>query len=239
MPFNIFKRQPKQPDSGLERGWQFYARPNTLEPVGYVFRIDEHGVRFPVTQFPVETVEGVEAGVKVQQRIELKAGVLARFLELLDLSADTSAGRARVLDFEIHEPIRVSSMDVAIEGALRDFLDGFTAKKGHRYYVIRQTRSATSMTYSLTSEFLAELGGEAEVSAGLKAGARLKVAGGDRYEIHQEFPERMLVTFQPERIERVSFGLAEGGAFGLTPVADTLDWREPPASLDTGPEGCG
>lgn len=226
MVFSFFKRKRRQPEMGLERGWQFYARPNTLEPVGYVFRIDEDGVRFPVTHFQVEQEEGVEAGVKVSQRVEVKTGILARFLELIDLGADASFGRTRVLEFEIHDPIRVSSTDVAMDAALKDFLREFTGKEKNRYFVIRQTRSASSMTFRMSAELVAELGGKGKVSDGLKAGATLKVDRAGQYEVHQTFPERLLVTFQPDRIERVTAGLAEEGAFGLTPTVEMLEWRE-------------
>lgn len=229
MPFSIFKRKPKAIDEGLEQGWQFYARPNTLEQVGYVFRIDGDGVRFPVVQLAPKTMEGPEAGVRVHKRIEAKAGVLARFLDLIDVSANASVGRTRTLDFEIREPIRILSTDSEIETALDGFLDGFTPKDGNRYYVIRQTRSASSMSFRITSDLLAELGGEAAVSANVNAGLTLNALNGHEFEINQTFPERLLVTFQPERIERVSAGLAGSGAYGLTPVTQALEWREPAA----------
>ena len=92
MAISIFGRKRKQPEPGLERGWQFHARPNNLEPVGFVFRIDRHGVRYPVTQLEVESDEGVEAAVKVRQRMEVKVGALARFLQIIDLNADASVG---------------------------------------------------------------------------------------------------------------------------------------------------
>ncbi len=227
MAFNIFKRRRREPEMGLERGWQFYARPNTLEPVGYVFRIDADGVRFPVTRCDVDTEEGIEAGVRVTQRLEVKAGIVARFLDLIDLGAEANVGRSRLLEFEIHEPIRVSSTDVAMEAAMKDFLRDFTGKKGNRYFVIRQTRSATSMIFRLSADFVADLGGEGKVSGGLKGGAQLKVDRAGNYEVHKAFPERLLVTFQPDRIERVAAGLAEEGGFGLTPTTETLVWREP------------
>ncbi len=227
MVFSILKRKPKTIEPGLERGWQFYARPNTLETVGYVFRIDEDDVRYPVTRLKVKTEKGVEAGVKVSQRMDVKAGVLARFLELIDLDADASIGRARLLEFEINEPIRVMTTEVAMEAALKKFQRGFTGKKGSRYYVICQTRSASSMTFRLSADFVAELGGEGKLSEDLKAGASLKVGRSGVYEIHQAFPERLLVTFQALRLERISAGLAEEGALGLVPATEMLEWREP------------
>lgn len=229
MPFSIFRRKSPETGQGLEKGWQFYARPNTLETVGYVFRIDRDGVRFPVTGLNPEVMEGQEAGVRVHQRLKVKASALARFLDLVDFSADASLGRTRTLDFEINEPVRILATDAAMEAELEPFLEGFRPKEGNSYYVIRQTRSATSMTFRLNSDLIAELGGEAKVSANLRVGAKLEVGIGNAYEIHAEFPERLLVTFQPERIIRVSAGLAEAGSYGLAPVTQTLEWREPAA----------
>lgn len=230
MPFNIFRRKPLETGQGLDKGWQFHSRPNTLETVGYVFRIDADGVRYPVTRLSPEVLEGPEAGVSVHQRLDVKASAFARFLEVVDVSADASVGRTRSLEFEINEPVRILATDAAMEAVLEPVLKDFRPKAGNSYYVIRQTRSAKSMTFRINSDLMAELGGEAKVSANLRAGAKLDVGIGNAYSIHAKFPERLLVTFQPERILRVSAGLAEAGSYGLAPVTQTLDWREPAAN---------
>jgi hypothetical protein len=227
MRFSIYRRKPPQTGVGLETGWQFFAYPNTLETVGFVFRIGGDGIRLPVAFLAPNVIQGQEAGIHVHQRFEVKASVLARFLNLIDLSADTSVGHKRTLNFEIKEPIRTLTTDAAIEAELEPFLEGFRPDEDSSYYVIRQTRSATSMTFRFGSDLMAELGGEAKVSANLCAGAKLNLGSETAYEIDAKFPERLLVTFQPERIVRISAGLAKAGSYGLAPVTKTLEWREP------------
>ncbi len=79
MPISLFGSGKRQPAQVLEEGWQLYAKPTTLEPVGTLFRIDDAGRRFMVDQVSIETQEGAEAAAKVQQRVQAHIGFFARF----------------------------------------------------------------------------------------------------------------------------------------------------------------
>src|SRR4051812_31015749 len=82
MPISFFGRGNREPAQVLEEGWQLYAKPTTLEPVGTLFRIDSAGRRFLVDQVTVQTQEGAEATAKVQQQVRVDVGFFARFLGL-------------------------------------------------------------------------------------------------------------------------------------------------------------
>lgn len=227
MPISLFGRDKRQPAQVLEEGWQLYAKPTTLEPVGTLFRIDDAARRFMVDQVPVETQEGAEAAAKVQQRIHANIGFFARFLGLDSYSVKLGVQNAETLEFEIGNPVRQMAFDAAMDQAMAPVLAGLKYRADNRYYVIRETRSATAMTYRLTQVQLGEIGGEMSLAAALGAGAKIGAGRGGLYEISQAFPERMRVMFLAEEIAPVKAGLAGGKPMlGRLPVRRPLVWSE-------------
>jgi hypothetical protein len=62
----------------------------------------------------------------------------------------------------------------------------------------------------------------------MTAGASFRVRGSGTYEVTQPFPERLLVTFPPYRLTRLTAGLAGAEPqLGLVSADGPLDWREP------------
>lgn len=205
----------------------FFNQPTNLEPPGTVFRIDAGGCRFIVDRLTVEVDEGPEASSRLEQRMEVKLGVLARFVGLVPIGANVGGGRVQTLEFEVHDPVRAVTTDVALRAPLDILLEQLERRPDDRYFVIRETRSASGIIYRLSEGQVAELGGEGPVHAALSAGASLSAKGAGVYEITQPFPERLRVTFMPEEIKRVSAGLAGEPRLGLVPVTTALEWCEP------------
>jgi hypothetical protein len=227
MPFSLFGSDSKKPAQLLDEGWQLYAKPTTLEPVGTLFRIDEQGRRFLVDEIAMQTREGAEAAARVQQRVQASVGMFARFLGLDSYSGKLGAQDAETLEFEIVNPVRQVVNDVALDKALAPVIASLNYRADNRYYVIRDTRSATAMTYRLTTQQLGSIGGEASLAMALGAGAQIGVGHGGLYEINQTFPERMRVMFLAEEIAPVKAGL--GGAkpeLGHMPVRTMLVWND-------------
>jgi hypothetical protein len=82
MPISLFgKRKQGTPDV-LDNGWQLYAKPTTLDPVGTLFRIDDAGCRYEVDHIAVDIREGREASARVRQLLWAQVGFFARFLGL-------------------------------------------------------------------------------------------------------------------------------------------------------------
>src|SRR5262245_5230410 len=227
MPISLFGCDKLEPAVVLEAGWQLYARPTTLEPVGTVFRIDEKGRRFMVDQVAVETREGTEAAAKVQQRLQANIGCVARFLGLDGYSRKLSAQDAEALEFEIVSPFRQFAFDAAMEKAMAPVLARLEYRASNRYYVIREARSATAMTYRLTKAQLGEIGGTTWLAVELGAGARVAKGQGGLYDINQTFPQRVRVMFLAEEIAPVKPGLVGGRpVLGRRPVREPLFWSE-------------
>lgn len=227
MPISLFGKGKRKPTEILEEGWQLYAKPTTLEPVGTLFRIDDKGRRFMVDQVAIETQEGAEAVAKVQQRVQVNIGFFARLLGLDSYSGKINAKDVETLEFEIVDSVRQSTFDAALDRALTPVLKDLKYRVDNQYYIIRETRSATAMVYRLTQAQLGEIGGEASLSVALNLKASMDVGQGGLYEINQTFPERMRVMFLAEEIAPVKAGLAGGlPILGRIPVRHTLVWSE-------------
>lgn len=227
MPISLFGSDKRQPAQVLEEGWQLYAKPTTLEPVGTIFRIDDARRRFMVDQAVVDTQEGAEAAAKVQQRIQANIGFFARFLGLDSYSGKLSGQDTETLEFEIVNPVRQVASDAAMDRAMVPVLASLKYRTDFRYYIIRETRSATAMTYRLTQAQLGEIGGEMSLAVALGAGAKIGAGQIGLYEINQTFPERMRVMFLAEEIAPVKAGLAGGQPMlGRIPVRWPLVWSE-------------
>lgn len=227
MPITLFGNGKQKPAQILEEGWLLYGKPTTLEPVGTLFRIDADRRRFLVDQVTVDTQEGAEAVAKVQQRVQANIGFFARFLGLDSYSGKLSAQDAETLDFEIIDPVRQVATDAAMDRAMTPVLSSLKYRADNQYYVIRDTRSASAMTYRLTQAQLGELGGEASLATALGAGVNLGVGHGGLYEISQTFPERMRVMFLAEEVAPVRAGLAGGAPLlGRRAVQGPLVWTD-------------
>src|SRR5262245_116842 len=217
MPIALFGGNKREPATVLEAGWQLYAKPTTLEPVGTLFRIDEKRRRFLVDQVAVQTQEGVEAVAEVSERMQTNIGFFARFLGVDSYSGKLSALNAETLDFEIVSPVRQFASDAAMDEAMAPVLAAFEYRADNHYYIIRETRSASAMTYRLTQGQIGEIGGEASLAVALGAGANAGTGRRGLNEINQTFPQRMRVMFLAEEITPV---------LGRVPVREPLVWRE-------------
>ena len=182
---------------------------------------------FDLPRVAVETQEGAEAVAKVKQQVRANIGFFARFLGLDSFSGKLGGQNAETLEFEIVNPVRQSTFDAAMDRAMTPVLATFKYRADNRYYIIRETRSATAMTYRLTQAQFGEIGGEMSLAVALGAGAKIGAGEGGLYEISQTFPERMRVMFLAEQIAPMKAGLAGGQPMlGRIPVRHHLVWSE-------------
>lgn len=228
MQFSFFRKKPKRPDDMLPAGWQFFSRPTNLEPPGTVFRIDSDGRRFIVERLKPDIDRGPEPGAAKQQSIEARLGMLARLLGLKSASVGIGTGTARALQFEITDPVRESTSDAAMDQVLKPFIAAMEFRVNNRYYVIRESRSATAMKFVLSDEQLGQIGGKAAVTAVGASGLTLSAKQTGISDLTQAFPQRLSVMFLPEEITAVRAGLAAGESeLGRVPVTTALNWVEP------------
>lgn len=223
----FFKKGPDtKPDDVLEKGWQFYHRPTVLEPVGYIFRIAKDGTRYHVDTLTVESDRGAEAAGRIERQIDLGAGILARLLGI-GPHVDAGAQSAETLTFELADPERETTSDASLDRVIDPFLSKLKYRTDNRYFLIRDCRWASGMTYRLSKERVAKLGGEATINEALALQGHVKAVSERLYEIDCKFPEKMRVMFLPEEIGPTSAGLGGGEPkLGLMPVTEPLVWHE-------------
>jgi hypothetical protein len=212
----------------LDPGWQFYSKPTTMEPPGSLFRIDAEGVRYQVGRMEVELQTGKEVMGRVQRRTEVDSRVLAGITGLRRGVQAEGTGRAtESIQFEMIDTQREVLTDLAIDALLTQFKRTVTPRKGNRYFVIREARSASEMRYTISEESASRMGGDVALTRSLKAEGHAFVKTGSEYNIEQKFQERMRVMFLPEEI--VISGASLSGLppeFEVVPVRWTLTWKE-------------
>lgn len=223
-------RKAGPPVGALLPGWQFYSNPTSTDPPGTVFRIDPEGRRYIVDTLTVATQSGDEAAGTVEEAVNANVGMVARLVGLGDTEASLSAQKTERFEYGISDPVREYVSDAELGKVLPAFLDALDYRKGHRYFVIRETRKASAMRYSLTQQQVNDFGGKASVSEKLSAESKLFSSDSSgRYTLKQTFKMPMRVMFLPEEIRAVGAGLAaEAPQLGLLPVKEALHWEDAP-----------
>lgn len=145
-------------------GFETFPTPRTFDGPGLVFRIDDKGSRFPVTQLAVSVEPaGEEEFPRLSQQSNWNAGLVASFLSTT-LNLDASS--KYTLEICIGTGSRERTFDDAIDEALGKA--DVTFKTGSRYFIIRETIATPSMSLKLLDND--------ETSAKLKAELDKKVS---------------------------------------------------------------
>jgi hypothetical protein len=223
----------------LDRGWQFYSRPTELEPPGTIFRIDAERRRYIVDTVPVQTQVGVEAFGKHQESVDASLGVVARFFGAKGVNAKLGGGKTEKLVFELQDVAREVAEDADLDAALAPVLRELKYRADNRYFVIRESRRAKSISHHLTRSQVTDLGGEVSVGEAVKLEGTVfeKKADGE-YVLEKAFDPALRIMFLPEEILPVDRGLApqhksagpeaveEGLTLDRVPVREPLLWEE-------------
>jgi hypothetical protein len=217
----------KKPSTLLEPGWQFYSKPTTLEPPGTVFRIDKSGSRFVVDVINVLTTTGKEAFGNSKQTIRTSAMALSRFIgNNFDASARQNGFREEMLEFELIDVEREITTDVVVEKTLKEFPSKVEYREDNRYFIIRESRSANEIHYTLSEELLNEIGGSASLLKYVDSQANFSYQKQGEYILSQKLPSRMRVMFLAEEIIQTSASLTGGmPEFGTAPITKPLVWK--------------
>lgn len=223
----IFKKKAHtQSNRILPEGWQFYHQPTTLEQVGTVFRIDAERRRYIVDTLNIQSKRGIEAAGRIEDHVEIGAGILARLLGI-GPEMDTNAKLAEKIVFELSQPEREVTTDAALNSVLEPFLTSLKYRYDNQYFIIRECLWAIAMTYRLSKERVMALGGKGALNEALAVGAKLRTVNESLYEIDCKFPEAMRVMFLPEEIKPISASLGnDEPELGCVPVNYPLVWED-------------
>lgn len=219
-------RRSTAPGALLEPGWQFYARPTSLEPPGTVFRIDSAGRRFAVAEIAPPITTGAEVFGANREAIRTSAQIVARFIGGRDEAAAGQHGdRIETLEFQMFDVQKEVTTDMDTMKLLQQFRSVVDYRRDNRYFVIRESRSALALRYSLSDALVDSLDGQAGLDKLVKGDAGLSYRKDGGYVLEQKLPTRMRVMFLAEEITPAK-GISGGKPqFETIPVTEPLVWH--------------
>ena len=224
---SVMGKSEKQPAEVLEPGWQFYSKPTTLDAPGTVFRIDDDGRRYIVANLKIKTTKGKEAAGRSLKSGEASVGILASLFGLEKFGVGAKGKKVERLEFEIINPVKEETTDLAIDAVLDPFLEQLEYRADNRYFIIREARLASAMKYIMSERLVNDISGGTPAIENLEVEGEFKRVNKGEYELNQTFDEPMRVMFLPEEIAPISASLSESKPqLGLTPVTETLIWEE-------------
>src|SRR6266850_590901 len=197
----LIDRRATSPAAVLEPGWQFYTRPTSAEPPGTIFRIDNQGLRFLVTEIKPQITMGTEAFGTQSLAVRTNARMLARFVGGRGEGvAGQQAERLETLEFEMFDVQKEVTTDMAILELLAEFRSRVDYRRDNRYFVIRESRSAVALKYLLSKELINSLQGTAGLAQLVKSNGGLSYEERGSYVLNQKLPARMRVMFLAEEL---------------------------------------
>ena len=208
---------PNPPDfvPGLPKGYQCPLVPNGFDPAGSIYRLDKNGTYYRVKDFSTDAVVMGIGGYRKDVRIsnyvlsdkQASSAGLSYSLLQKALPGLSSSGSA---DFNTEVSVDITVEDMmgeVIDDTLADhivdwFKTNIKPRRGNKYFLVRETVKAGSVSYRLKQKDLAKLGGKAQLEklAGGEANVTIRDNDGN-FEIKQKFsPERIAVCIKSAEI---------------------------------------
>jgi hypothetical protein len=209
---------------GLPKGYQCPLVPNGFDPAGSIYRLDKSGTYFRVKDFSKDPEIGGKPDFK--KEVQISNYVLSdKQTATAGLSFDImknalpglSAGGSADFNKEISVDVTVEDMvgevidDTVADQIVEKFKTSIEAKPGSKYFLVRETVRAGSVSYRLRQADIAKLGGKAEIEKLAQGKADVTIRDNNGvFEIKQKFsPERIHVCIKSAEI--VIDGAARGG----------------------------
>ncbi len=199
---------------GLPKGYRCPLVPNGFDPAGSIYRLDNTGTYYRVRDFSTDpavmAMDGFRKEVPISNYAlsDTQASSVGLSFNLLQnvLPGLTSSGSA---DFERRMSVDITVKDMVgevIDDAVADhiidwFRANITLRRGSKYFLVRETVKAGSVSYELKQRDLARLGGQAQLEelAGGKADVTIRDNDGT-FAITQKFSPRIPVCIKSAEI---------------------------------------
>jgi hypothetical protein len=120
---------------------------------------------------------------------------------------------------------REVTTDLAIAELLDEFRSKVEYRRDNRYFIIRESRSALAVRYSLSNEILNSLQGTAGLERLVKGDAGLSYEKRGSYKLDQKLPTRMRVMFLAEELVPAKGITGDRPRFETMPVTEPLVWQ--------------
>jgi hypothetical protein len=215
---------------GVPKGYQCPLVPNGFDPAGSIYRLDKDGTYFRVKDFTtdpsIQALGAFKRDVPISNYVlsdtqQANAGIsfdlLKKVVPGLTASASADYKKAMTVDITVEDMVGEVIDDNVADKIVDLFQANMKPKPGSKYFLVRETVRAGSVSYKLKQTDLARLGGKAEVEKLAQGQANLTVKDNDGvFEIKQTFkPDRMPICIKSAEIT------IEGGR-GSTPSTVAL-----------------
>jgi hypothetical protein len=215
-----------KPLGGIPQGLQFYPNPTAHEPPGTVFRIDPNRTRYLAMSLKVPVHSAPEASGRWRESVTASTGVLAQLLGLAPASLKVGSERTEEITFEVAGLTREVTYDDDLDAIVEQFRKEHKFRADNQYFVIRESWAATSIDYSFSSQYIQDIGGEAQVKTLAAKGTLFTRTQNGDYVLKKKFKTPMRVLFLPEAIRPVSAALGrEIPHFDRVQVTRPLVWE--------------
>lgn len=217
---------------GVPKGYQCPLVPNGFDPAGSIYRLEKDGTYFRVKDFttdPAITALGkYKRDVPIsnyvlsdtqQANAGLSFDLLKKVVPGLSASAAADYKKAMTVDITVEDMVGEVIDDHVADKIVDLFRASMTPKRGSKYFLVRETVRAGSVSYKLKHTDLAKLGGKAEVEKLAQGAANVTVRDNDGvFEIKQTFkPDRMAICVKSAEI------VIEGGAVASAAALRSAD----------------
>jgi len=217
----------KPPIDILSAGWQFYDNPTTLDAPGTIFRIDSNKKKFTVHIYNLPIITGDEVYAERTESVKTKSGIFAKFIGLKNIpDIGFGTGSNKSIAFSIKDVKREVTTDQAVNNILKDLWSKIEYKTDNRYYIIRETKSATQIKFIVNNDILADFGGEKSFTKYISGRVDLKYEKKGDLILNQELPKRMRVLYLVDEILIQPSLSGKPPEATLVPVNDVLVWTD-------------
>lgn len=208
---------PNPPDfvPGLPKGYQCPLVPNGFDPAGSIYRLDKTNTYYRVKDFSNDPAVTAAAGYRKNIPISnyvlsdkqtstagLSLAVLKTALPGLNAGVSADLNKEVSVDITVEDMVGEVIDDTVADHILNWFRTSVEPKPGNKYFLVRETVRAGSVSYRLKQKDLAKLGGKAQLEKLAEGSANVTLHDNDgTFEIKQKFsPERMPVCIKSAEI---------------------------------------
>jgi hypothetical protein len=200
---------------GLPKGYQCPLVPNGFDPAGSIYRLDKSDTYYRVKDFSsdptVKSMSGYKKDVLISNYVlsdqqTASAGLSFEILKnaLPGLSANASADFNKEISVDITVEDMVGEVidDTVADYIVNWFKTNIEPKPGNKYFLVRETVKAGSVSYRLKHKDLAKFGGKAQLEKLAEGASNVTVNDNNgMFEIKQKFsPDRIPVCIKSAEI---------------------------------------
>jgi len=208
---------PNPPDfvPGLPKGYQCPLVPNGFDPAGSIYRLDKNGTYYRVKDFSTEPqimalggyrkdvpISNYTLSDKQASSVGLSYSLLQKALPGLSSSGSADFNKEISVDITVEDMMGEVIDDTLADHIVDWFRSNITAKRGSKYFLVRETVKAGAVSYRLKYKDVAKLGGKAQLEKLAEGKANVTIRDNDgTFEIKQKFsPGRIAVCVKSAEI---------------------------------------